>query len=84
MFSFLKRLKVLFKRKKPRDFFEKTATSIATMERTECIRRIKSFKGKWALDFTDDYLNDLDINRLRHILLAAYMHGPKNPKGGSP
>jgi hypothetical protein len=54
-----------------KEYFEQTATSIASLGRDELKRRIKCFKGRFKLDFTEDYLNRLTIDRLRHILLAA-------------
>ena len=54
-----------------KEYFEKTATSIATLNRPELNRRIKNFKGRFKLDFSEDYLNRLSVERLRHILLAA-------------
>ena len=55
-------------------YFEQTATSIAALDRTELKRRIKSFRGRFKLDFSEDYLNNLSIDRLRHILLAALVN----------
>ena len=57
-----------------RKYFEQTATSIASLGRPELTRRIKNFKGRFKLDFTDDYLNRLSVDRLRHILLAALIN----------
>ncbi|UCC98866.1 MAG: hypothetical protein JSW66_03025 [Phycisphaerales bacterium] len=57
-----------------REYFEKEATSIAALGRSELERRIKSFKGRFKLDFTEDYLNKLSVDRLRHILLAALIN----------
>ena len=57
-------------------YFDKTATSIAALDREELKRRIRSFKGRFKLDFTEDYLDHLSVERLRHILLAALI----NPK----
>ena len=51
--------------------FEQTAVSIAALGRNELTRRIKNFKGRFRLDFSDEYLNKLSVDRLRHILLAA-------------
>jgi len=51
--------------------FEQFATSIAQMDKTELKQRIKSFPGRFRLDFTEDYLNAAPADRLRHILLAA-------------
>jgi len=57
-----------------REYFEQTATSIASLGRNELKRRIKNFRGRFKLDFTEDYLNGLSVDRLRHILLAALIN----------
>jgi hypothetical protein len=57
-----------------REYFEREATSIAALERNELTRRIKNFRGRFKLDFTQDYLDNLSVDRLRHILLAALIH----------
>ena len=54
--------------------FEREASSIASLGRHELERRIKNFRGRFRLDFTEDYLNRLSVDRLRHILLAAVMN----------
>jgi hypothetical protein len=54
-----------------RECFEAEATSLAALGRSELERRIRNFKGRFKLDFTEDYLNKLSVDRLRHILLAA-------------
>lgn len=62
-----------------RRYFEAEATSIAGLGRNELKTRIRNFKGRFKLDFTDDYLNKLSVDRLRHILLAAVMNArPRN------
>ena len=53
---------------------ERDATSIAALGRYELERRIKNFRGRFRLDFTEDYLNRLSVDRLRHILLAAVIN----------
>ena len=57
-----------------RECFEREATSIAGLGRSELERRIRNFKGRFKLDFTEDYLNRLSVDRLRHILLAALIN----------
>jgi len=57
-----------------RKYFEQTATSIASLGRDELKRRIRNFRGRFRLDFTEDYLNNLSVDRLRHILLAALIN----------
>jgi len=54
--------------------FEQTATSLAALGRDELEKRIKNFNGRFRLDFTEDYLNNLSVDRLRHILLAALIN----------
>ena len=62
-----------------RRYLEQTATSIASLGRDELKRRIRNFRGRFRLDFTDDYLNSLSVDRLRHILLAALINAkPQN------
>ncbi len=56
-----------------KQFFEQTASSIAALDRVELKRRIRDFRGRFKLDFTEDYLDKLNIDRLRHILLAAHI-----------
>ena len=58
--------------------FEREATSIAVLGRHELTRRIKNFRGRFRLDFTEDYLGRLSVDRLRHILLAAVMNAGRH------
>ena len=55
-------------------YFDNEATSIAVLDRGELKRRIRTFKGRFKLDFNEDYLNGLSVDRLRHILLAALIN----------
>jgi len=55
-------------------YFDKEATSIAVLGRNELKRRIRNFRGRFKLDFTEDYLNKTSVERLRHILLAALIN----------
>jgi hypothetical protein len=57
-----------------RDSFEQTATLIAVLGKDELKKRIRNFRGRFRLDFTEDYLNNLSVERLRHILLAALIN----------
>ncbi len=67
-----------------RESFEQTATSIAVLGRDELKRRIRNFRGRFRLDFTEDYLNNLSVDRLRHILLAALINARPQPLKTSP
>jgi len=57
-----------------KQYFEQTATSLAALGKNELKRRIKNFRGRFKLDFSEDYLNNLSADRLRHILLAALVN----------
>jgi len=50
---------------------EQHCAYIATLDKSEIEDRLLHFKGPIKLDFTREYLNTLDIDKLRHILLAA-------------
>ncbi len=52
-------------------YVERQVTSVAALGRDELKRRIRNFRGRFKLDFTEDYLNKISVDRLRHILLAA-------------
>jgi hypothetical protein len=51
--------------------FEKICTQIASMSKSEVIKRLTHFEGPMKLDFTSEYLETLTTEKLRHILLAA-------------
>jgi hypothetical protein len=55
-------------------YFEQTAASIASLGRDELKRQIINFKGRFRMDFTDGYLDNIGVDRLRHILLAAMIN----------
>ncbi len=55
-------------------YIDKEATLITALGRGELERRIRNFKGRFKLDFNEDYLNSLSVDRLRHILLAALIN----------
>ncbi|MFA6187149.1 MAG: hypothetical protein WC770_08070 [Phycisphaerae bacterium] len=51
--------------------FERLARSISALDRGNVERKIKNFKGRFKLDFSEDYIKSLTVDRLRHILFAA-------------
>ena len=57
-----------------REYFEQAAVSLAALNRNELKKRIRNFAGRFKLDFTEDYLNNTSVDRLRHILLAALIN----------
>lgn len=59
--------------------FEQIATSLTALGRDDLKNRIKDFRGRFKLDFSDDYLDALTLDRLRHILLAALINAKAEP-----
>ena len=59
--------------------FEQMAASLADLGRDDLKKRIKDFRGRFKLDFSDDYLDALSLDRLRHILLAAWINAKAEP-----
>ena len=47
------------------------------MGRSDLIALLRSADCAFELDFTEDFLNALPIERLRHIVLAAKLHRNK-------
>jgi len=57
-----------------KQYFEQQATTIAALGKEELKKRIRNFHGRFKLDFSEEYLNNLSVDRLRHILLAALIN----------
>jgi hypothetical protein len=59
---------------KPGIGLERTASLIASLGRDELKARINQAKENGLkLDFTEDYLNSISLDRLRHIVLAIML-----------
>ena len=53
---------------------EQMAAALADLGRDDLKKRIKDFRGRFRLDFSDAYLDALSLDRLRHLLLAALIN----------
>ncbi len=51
--------------------FETACAKVTAMSKSEVTWQLLHFNGPLHLDFTAEYLNTLDVDKLRHILLAA-------------
>lgn len=47
---------------------------LATMGRAELCQVIESLQTRFRLDFTEEFLAELPIDKLRHVTLAACLH----------
>jgi hypothetical protein len=43
---------------------------VASMDRDDVISRMKAFEGSFPIDFTDDFLAEVSLDRLRHVFVA--------------
>jgi hypothetical protein len=50
---------------------------IAELSRDEVIDTLLHFPGTFKFDFTLEYLENLNTEQLRHMLLAAYIHASR-------
>jgi len=66
------------RRKKEKMTFEQIVDSITKIGREEVTRRIMNYRGSFKMDFSNDYLNKLPVDRLKHIYLAALINNPNS------
>lgn len=53
---------------------DKLATDIATMDRLHLISLLRDLPYSFPMDFSDEFLDTISLERLRHIALGASMH----------
>jgi len=56
---------------------QKDRQRITTMNRAGLIRMLRRLDCDFELDFTDEFLADISLPRLRHIVLSASLHAHK-------
>lgn len=54
---------------------DKTLASIQCLTRDGLLHELTHFKGAVQLDFSEEFLAKLSDEKLRHVLLAAFLHG---------
>jgi hypothetical protein len=52
--------------------------TVAALDRDTCKARLRLIERP-RLDFPDDFLDALSLERLRHLLLAAYLQARRRP-----
>lgn len=53
---------------------EHALTRVAEMPRAELIDLLLEFPCSFPTDFTREYLETLELDRLRHVAMAALLH----------
>jgi hypothetical protein len=56
---------------------EQMARDIATMDRPQLMGLLREMACPFKMDFSDEYLDSVTLERLRHIALAAALHCQK-------
>ena len=54
---------------------------IAEMDRSDLVRFLRSLDVEFTIDFTNEFLDAISLERLRHITLAAALRS-KEPAAG--
>jgi hypothetical protein len=49
-------------------------STIALMRRPQLVTLLRRMRCGFEIDFSDDYVNSMSLERLRHIALAASLH----------
>ena len=49
-------------------------STIASMKRSQLVTLLRRMRCGFDIDFSDEYINSMNLDRLRHIALAASMH----------
>jgi hypothetical protein len=53
---------------------EKLVDKIAQMDRTSLVQELRQMRCDFKMDFSDDFLDTVSLERLQHIVLAAFLH----------
>ena len=53
---------------------EELARKLVTLDRKDLITILRGLQCAFEVDFTDEFLQSVSVERLRHIVLAASLH----------
>lgn len=53
---------------------EELALKLSRMDRPDLISALESLNCDFPIDFTEEYLDSISLERLKHIVLAASLH----------
>ena len=62
---------------------EKLVTDLAEMGRDDLIARLRATNCGFPMDFTEEFLRSVSLNRLRHIVLAACLQRQRGTMAAS-
>ena len=58
---------------------EDLMTLVASLDRQSLVEQFHCYRGKFPVDFTDDFLSRTSLDRLRHIFVALCVQNQRLP-----
>lgn len=58
---------------------EKLICHVATLDRPALVSQFHAFGASFPIDFSEDYLNTVSLDRLRHIFVALCLQQQRLP-----
>jgi hypothetical protein len=62
------------------DQVEELICVVAALDRPSLVNQIHDFRGSFPLDFTDEFLTTVQLDRLRHIFVALCLQQQHMPE----
>lgn len=59
---------------------EELISVVAAMDRSSLLEQFHCYKSRFPLDFTDDFLHNTPLDRLRHIFVAVCLQSQHLPE----
>jgi hypothetical protein len=66
----------------PQSGVEELAVQLASMDRRQLVDVLRTIPCHFEMDFTDGFLQEISIERLRHITLAAILQAQRHGAAG--
>lgn len=61
------------------DQVEELICLVSSLDRTALVRHFREFRASFPLDFTPEFLQATDLERLRHIFVALCLQSQQMP-----
>lgn len=58
---------------------EELISVVAAMDRSSLLEQFHCYKSRFPLDFTDEFLSQTPLDRLRHIFVAVCLQSQRLP-----
>ena len=59
-------------------------TLVSALDRDALLEQFHTYRANFPVDFTDDFLNDLPLDRMRHIFVAICLQTQRMPTDPAP